>query len=171
MIATMGSQFIISGFKATTFSNEQEEAVDNARKAAEIMGEEIRGANNSDNGSYPIIIALDQELAFYADIDDDNSMERIRYYIDGTKLMKAVTLSGPSTDYSGAPTVTQIADYINNQTEPLFYYLDRNSSETDIINNIRLIELKIKINVTPERAPNDYYVEANINLRNLKDNL
>lgn len=171
MVVTMGSEFIINGFKATTFSAEQEEAVDNARKATEIMGEEIRGANNSDNGSYPIITAADQELAFYSDINDDGSMERIHYYITGTKLTKAVTLSGTANDYSGTPTITQIADYLNNQTEPLFFYFDRDNTETDVINNIRLIELKVKINVTPSRAPNDYYVESDINLRNLKDNL
>lgn len=172
MIGTMGYEFIVQGFRATTFSDEQEEAIDNARRAEEILSEEIRGANNSDNGSYPLATTTDFELIFYADINDDNSMEKIRYFISATtSLMKELTMAGASRDYSSVPTVTKIADYLNNQTEPLFIYYDRNNVETDIINDIRMIGISVKVNVTPTRAPNDYYVITNVHLRNLKDNL
>jgi prepilin-type N-terminal cleavage/methylation domain-containing protein len=171
MVGTMGYEFIIQGFRDTTFSSEQEEAVDNARRAEEVLSKEIRGANNSDNGYYPLATTTDQELVFYADINDDNSMEKIRYYINGTSLMKSLTMSGATHNYSSTPTVTKIADYLNNGTEPLFIYYDRNNAETDIINNIRMIGISVKINVTPTRAPNDYYVITNVHLRNLKDNL
>ena len=40
-----------------------------------------------------------------------------------------------------------------------------------MINEVRLINVILKINVTPLVAPNDYYVETDIQLRNLKDNL
>lgn len=172
MVGTMGYEFIVYGFKNTTFADEQEEAIDNARKAEEILSEEIRGANNSDNGSYPLATTTDFELVFYADINDDNSMEKIRYYINGTTtLMKELTMAGASHDYSAAPSVTTVANYLNNLTEPLFLYYDRNNLETDTINNIRMIGISLKINVTPTRAPNDYYVTTNAHLRNLKDNL
>lgn len=171
ILGTMTMDYIVQGFKSTTFSDEQEEAIYQARKSIEIVSEEIRGANNSDNGSYPLALIADQEIIFYSDINDDGSMERLRYYISGTNLMRDETASGPADDYSVAPVSREVGRYINNQTEPLFIYYDRNSAETSVINNIRMIGINIKINVTPWRAPNDYYVATDINLRNLKDNL
>lgn len=164
--------FMVQGLKSTAFNEEQEEAINQARKAAEIIGEEIRGANNSDNGSYPLALANDHEIIFYSDADDDDSMEKIRYYIyNGTIIMREKIVSGPSRDYLQTPSAREVARYLNNQSEPLFIYYGRNGLETDIINEIRMIGINIKINVTPWRSPNDYYVATDINLRNLKDNL
>ncbi|MCX6796775.1 MAG: prepilin-type N-terminal cleavage/methylation domain-containing protein [Candidatus Falkowbacteria bacterium] len=171
ILGTMAMDYIVQGFKSTTFSQEQEEAINEARKGTELTSKEIRGANNSDNGYYPLATTTEQELVFYSDINDDNSMERIRYYLNGTRLMREETASGPTHNYSQTPTVTEVAKYINNQTEPLFVYYDRNNVETELINNIHLIEIIIKVNVTPWRAPDDYYVITDVNLRNLKDNL
>lgn len=173
MVFSMGYDFIVRGFTSTTFSSEQEEAIDNARKTVEILSEEIRGANNSDNGSYPIETMDEQEFIFYSDIDDDDSMEKIRYYIDTTDntVKKVLTPAGPSSDYSGASETSTVASYVNNVSEPLFLYFDRNGDESSVINDVRMVGIQVKINVTPERAPNDYYVETNVHLRNLKDNL
>lgn len=171
MLMTMGYEYITKGFVATTFSSEQEEAIDNARKAIEKISEELRGANESENGSYPIDFFDENEIVFYSDINDDDSMEKIRYYIAGNQLKRDLTASGPSDDYSGTAETSLVASYINNQSEPFFYYYDNNGTQTDIKNNIRMIGINIKVNVTPDRAPNDYYVETNIHLRNLKDNL
>ena len=66
---------------------------------------------------------------------------------------------------------TTIASYVNNQEEAIFTYYDNSYNETGLINNVRLINIKLKINVTPERAPMDYTVETDVTLRNLKDNL
>jgi hypothetical protein len=60
---------------------------------------------------------------------------------------------------------------MNNQEDTIFTYYDSDHSEANIINDIRLVNIQLKINVTPNIAPNDYWARTDIQLRNLKDNL
>ena len=171
VMVAIGADFIIISYKATTFEAEQETAVRGARDAMDIITKEIRGANSSEQGDYPLAIVDDNNLVFYSDTDDDGQMEKISYYLDGSQLLKSITEPGAANDYSGAGATTTIASYVNNQEQPIFIYFDNNHNNTDIINQIRLIQITLLINVTPARAPNDYSLETAVNLRNLKDNL
>lgn len=170
-VALLAGDFIIKGFRSTTFGSEQETAIQNARRGMEIMTKEIRGANDSERGDYPLSTVEDDDFVYYSDIDDDGKMERVRYFLDDTLLKKVTTPPGPADDYNMLSATTTISEYVNNQAEAIFTYYDNNYIETGDLDSIRLINIKLKINVTPERAPNDYYVETDVNLRNLKDNL
>lgn len=170
-VALLAGDFIIKGFRSTTFGSEQETAIQNARRGMEIMTKEIRGANGSERGDYPLSTVENDDFVYYSDIDDDGQMERVRYFLDNTLLKKITTPPGPADDYNMPTATTTIAEYVNNQAEAIFTYYDDNYIETGDLDSIRLINIKLKINVTPERAPNDYYVETDVNLRNLKDNL
>jgi prepilin-type N-terminal cleavage/methylation domain-containing protein len=171
MIAALSSEFIIKGFRSTTFESEQATAIQNARRGMEIMVKEIRGANNSERGDYPLATIESDNLIYYSDINDDGEMEKIRYWADGNFLKKTETAPGAGNNYTGAGATTVMSNYLNNQAEPIFTYYDNNRAETPNINNVRLINIRLKINVTPERAPADYYTETDVHLRNLKDNL
>jgi prepilin-type N-terminal cleavage/methylation domain-containing protein len=170
-VVLLAGDFIIKGFRSTTFGSEQETAIQNARRGMEIMTKEIRGANDSERGDYPLSTVENDDFVYYSDIDDDGQMERVRYFLDDTLLKKVTTPPGPADDYNMLSATTTIAEYVNNQAEAIFTYYDNNYIETGDLDSIRLINIKLKINVTPERAPNDYYVETDVNLRNLKDNL
>ena len=171
IVILLAGDFIITGFRATTFGSEQETAIQNARRGMEIMTKEIRGANNSERGDYPLSNIEEDDFVYYSDIDDDGQMERVRYFVDDTLLKKVTTPPGPANDYDMPSATTTIANFMNNQAEAIFTYYDNNYTETSDLDSIRLINIKLKINVTPERAPNDYYVETDVHLRNLKDNL
>lgn len=171
IIIFMSTTFISSSFKSNRFAAEQEEAVTNARRAMDITKKEIRGANSSEQGDYALSIVENDDFCFYSDVDDDGQMEKIRYYLSGTNLIKELTEPGPANDYSSGSASEIISHYMNNQEENVFTYFDKDYNETDIINEIRLVNINLKINVTPSIAPNDYYVETDITLRNLKDNL
>ena len=171
IVILLAGNFIITGFRSTTFGSEQETAIQNARRGMEIMSKEIRGANNSDRGDYPLATIEDNDFVYYSDINDDGQMERVRYFLDDTLLKKVTTPPGPANDYNMPSATTTIAKFMNNQEEAIFTYYDNNYIETGDLDSIRLINIKLKINVTPERAPNDYYVETDVHLRNLKDNL
>lgn len=170
-VVLLAGDFIIKGFRSTTFGSEQETAIQNARRGMEIMTKEIRGTNNSERSDYPLSTIEDNDLVYYSDIDDDGQMERVRYFLDDTLLKKITTPPGPADDYNMPSATTTIAEYVNNQAEAIFTYYDNNYAETEDLDSVRLINIKLKINVTPGRAPNDYYVETDIHLRNLKDNL
>ncbi len=165
------TDFISMGFKTARFADEQDTAVKTARNSMETIIKEIRGANISEQGDYPLLLIDDEEIIFFSDIDNDDEFEKIRYYIDNTQLKKTVTEPGPAYDYSSAPINTVSANYLNNDADPVFVYYDDSYIETDVINRVRLIKVNLKINVTPSIAPNDVYVSSDVNLRNLKDNL
>jgi len=171
VVFILGADYITTGFRGSTFQSEQETAIQNARRGIETMTREIRGANQSAQGDYPLATIDDDNLIFYSDVEYDDTMDKIRYFVDGSDLKKVVTQAGPANDYNQPGATTTIAHYINNQSEPLFAYYDSDYAVTDALNDVRLIKIRLKINVTPERAPNDYYVETDVHLRNLKSNL
>jgi len=170
-VVVMASDFIITSFRGNRFSSEQEQAVTNARRAIDITKKEIRGANSSEQGDYPIRTIEEDDFSYYSDVDNDGEMERIRYYLNGTNLIKELTEPGPIGNYSPAPLITTISKYMNNKEENIFTYYDSSHNETSLINEVRLVNISLKINVTPTISPNDYYVETDVTLRNLKDNL
>jgi prepilin-type N-terminal cleavage/methylation domain-containing protein len=171
LVVFMAGDFIISGFKSINFSSEQSTAIENARRATEIVSQEIREAIFSERGDYPLAIAENQQLSFYADINSDSRYEKVRYFLEDKKLKRGLIEPGSGHDYSGAESVTDVANYVNNQTEPIFSFYNSSNTTASLINEIRMINFKIKINVNPAIAPQDYYVETDIQLRNLKDNL
>jgi hypothetical protein len=173
----IGSDFVIQGLKSTTFGYEQDEAIQNSRRALNTMTEEIREAAPAANGDYLINTVGTSTLIFYSNVDSDSYTEKIRYFVVGTYLHRGVTkATGSPLSYpAGNESVTLVAKYLNNGSLPIFAYYDTDNSliasASSSIVAIRLIHVSLKINVTPNRAPNDYFVETDIQIRNLKDNL
>lgn len=171
------SDFVVKGLQSSVFGYEQEDAVANARRAAGVMVEELRRAANSAKGDYPFDTVSTSTIIFYADTDDDGLSEKIRYFADGINLKKgSIAPTGTPLMYNpGDEEISTFAIYLNNQAMPIFSYFDTNNaviaSPATNKTRIRMIRTTLKINVTPERAPADYFYEADIQIRNLKDNL
>ena len=72
---------IVTLYRTQNYTLEQSLGIDEARRGVEIMVKEIRGAAVGDDGSYPIEKADDKEFIFYSDIDGDNKVERVRYFL------------------------------------------------------------------------------------------
>jgi len=172
LIFILGSNFIVTTLQSTRFTSDQGEAIIQARKAIDNISKDVREASSSERGDYPISYMTSQNFIWYGDVNNDGLAEKINYLVYGTDLLRVVTAPGASNNYPDSEkSTTTIAYYINNQTEAIFKYYDADNNETAIINEVRLINVSLKINVTPAVAPNDYYVETDIQLRNLKDNL
>ena len=173
----LSADYIIKGFRYTLFNSEQNEATQNARRVMNVMVQEIREAAQSDRGDYLLDAVEEQNFSFYSNIDDDANAEKIRYFLDNGIFKKGVIEpSGDPLEYLDInETVSDIARHINNQAEAIFTYYDTDynliANPSADKNNIRLVHISLKINVTPEIAPNDYYVNMDIQIRNLKDNL
>ena len=177
MMVSAATAFIIYGGKANIFGSEQDMAVKNARKAGAEITKEIREAAQGDNAGYLLDLVEAQNFIFYSNIDDDDSIEKVRYFLDDHMLKKVViNPSGDPLEYSAVnAATTTIAMYINNQAEAIFTYYDTaNNLIADPISDksdIRLVHISLKVNVNPNIAPQDYYVEMEAHIRNLKDNL
>ena len=173
----VSSDFIIKGIQSTSFGYEQDTAVANARKTLDPLAKEIREAAPAINGSYAFASTTAQSLTFYSDVDSDRGTEKIRYFLSGPALYRGVTKAtgSPQIYLASDESINKIADYINNQSEPIFSFYDTNNN---LIANpaastsaIRMIHVALKINVTPLIMPADYLVDMDIQIRNLKDNL
>jgi len=89
--------FIIILYRTQSYAWEQSVAIDEARRGIEIMVKEIREARSGDDGSYPIEKAGDKEFIFYSDIDNDETTEKVRYFLgvvsSGNETKECQTLS------------------------------------------------------------------------------
>lgn len=177
MMVSAATVFIIYGGKMNLFGSEQDMAVKNARDAGNEIIKEIREAAQGDNGDYLLDLVEAQDFSFYSNIDDDDFTEKIRYFLDDCILKKEVIKpSGDPLEYASANTATTtVALHINNQSEAIFTYYD---TDNNLIVNpssdksaVRLVRVSLKVNVNPNIAPQDYYVDMEAHIRNLKDNL
>ena len=68
-------------YKSQSYNFAQSMAVAEARRGIEEMVKEIREAQTSQSGSFLIEKADDKEFVFFADIDNDGQIERVRYFL------------------------------------------------------------------------------------------
>lgn len=181
LMALLGLQRFVGD--TTRFSFEEMQAVEEARSGVDTLVREIRETLQSENGSYPLARADDQEIIFYADIDDDAEVERARYFLENAELRKGViqpTDGIPAGYPESDEEVFTVAQFITNGTEPIFYYYDGNwplSAEGNPLDTpSRLVDTKymrvfLKVNVNPARVPRDFELSSGVQLRNLKENL
>ncbi len=151
-----------------------------ARHLVKTMVSELRRTTNSALGSYPIELASSTGITFYSDIDNNGSIERVRYYLHNTTIRKGVvTPTGNPPVYNlGNEVTTTLLNYvIASSTLPIFQYYDSNYSGTTSplsfpidISTIRLIKITVIIDTDPNRSPVPIITTSQVSLRNLKDN-
>lgn len=177
------NQFILSGYRAYNYNFQQTAAINEARRGIETMVKEIREAKSGDDGSYPLVEAGDSEFIFYSNIDSDSATERVRYFLDGTSLKKGVTEpSGDPPQYNTAnEKVATLSQYVRNgASTPIFTYYNgdwpgdttHNPLPTlTRLSDTKLMDVKLIINIDPSRPPNNFTLESDTQIRNLKTNL
>lgn len=173
----------INMWKNNKYSMELGQSVMVVSQGLGKMGHYIRGARQSDNGSYPIVSASDNDLVLYSDYDKDNVTERLHIYKSGTNVLLGVRdPSGtmPKTYASGdAETITLASSIINNSSHPIFEYFDENYPliSTDPIatpasvSRVKLVRVYLQINIDPNNAPDNVEMESFIDIRNLNDRI
>lgn len=176
------SGFIVLGYRTQSYSFQQSMAIGEARKGIETMVKEIREARGGDDGSYVIEKAEDYEFIFYSDIDKDEATERVRYFVEGTDFKKGVIdPAGWPIDYLPEnEVVTILSRYVRNGATLVFTYYN-GDWPGDTVNNplptpARLKETKLMhvyliVNVDPNRPPQNFDLESDAQIRNLKTNL
>lgn len=143
----------------------------------------LRGIQQADNGSYPIKSAGSFDLIVYTNIDGDDDIERVHYFLDQATDQLKMGVRNPDTSVTpvtyaaGDETVTILANYVVNESDnPVFYYYNDNypSDTTNnplntpaAVGNIQLIQVHLLVNIDPVHAPNNINIESFVDLRNL----
>jgi len=125
----------IVSFSSRVFSGarvnfEQGKIVGDARVEMERMSDALRNARNVDFDGSGVIdapgeqwlqYASDYEIEFYTNLDGDDSPELVRYWLQGTDLVRRVSQVGASCTIG--PPVTQSVSFRNGeQGQDLFSY-------------------------------------------------
>lgn len=143
----------------------------------------VRGATQSATGGYAIESAGTSTLVFYTNIDKDSLVERVRYFVSASTLMRGVIKPVGALYLSSNESITRVvSDVANDSSSPVFVYYDSaydgfTSSSTDPlplpvnIPAIRLIQIVLTVNPNGVRSPVMQTYSTQVSIRNLKDNL
>ena len=142
----------------------------------------IRGVRQADNGDYAVKSATNNDLVLYSDYDKDDVTERLHFYKRNQTIFMGVTdptATMPKTYPAGDQQVIAIASRIvNTNAEPIFYYYDKDyaGGTTQLpltmpvsAPSIRLLKIHLKININPNRAPDNIEMQSFVEMRNLND--
>ena len=143
----------------------------------------VRGATQSATGGYAIENAGTSTFIFYANIDKDPLVERVRYFVSTSTLMRGVIKPVGTVYLSSNESITSVvSDVVNDSSSPVFVYYDNaydgfTSSSTDPlplpvnIPAIRLVQIVLTVNPNGVRSPVMQTYSTQVSIRNLKDNL
>lgn len=181
IIGLISLERLLSSSRRILQTNSQ--AYNEASISLQAMITEIRNARPASNGSYPLALADDNQIIFYANVDDDPEPERVRYYVIGTELNRGI-IQPTGTPFTYNPTneqVNLVIPYVDTSNNPLFTYYN-GDWPADTTNNplpaptrlteTKMVTVKITINPDPIQHPESaYYLTSSAQIRNLKTNL
>ncbi|MBY0110883.1 type II secretion system GspH family protein [Patescibacteria group bacterium] len=164
---------LVDFYRQNAYLFESTSALENSRRALSTSVENLREATYGEDGAYPLIAAATSSVTFHADIDADNSVERVRFFIsNGTFYRTTTNPGGNPPSYTGqtAATSTVIA-YVRNATStPFFRYFDATGAElaTPIdIGSVTQVLVRVDIDLNPNRAPEIFTLSGRATLRNV----
>lgn len=162
-------------YKTNTFLFQQSSATDNARRGIEYALENIREASYGADGAYPIANAATSTVTFYADVDNDGTVEKIRYYLSNGTLYRGVTNpAGSPPSYTGqTEAATIVASYVQNGTStPIFNYYDDTGAQLATpadVSKVASVSVVIGVDVDVRRAPVTFTLIGSATIRNLRN--
>jgi len=171
---------IISSLRTRGIVWEQLSTQSEGRRVVGQFVNEVRRAVNSSVGAYPVEVATDDEIVFYSNVDTDDGIERIHYYLEGTVLMRGLVepVGDPPTYNTSTETVVPAVHDIDNDGEPLFTYYGEDyvysatstlSSPIDL-DEIRMVGISLVLEEDPVYSPVAFHIESKAKIRNNKAN-
>lgn len=160
------------------YFDEQLTAQKDAQRAVEQLIAQIRTASPSSLGGFPLETTQTDTLTFYANIDQDDLKERLRYFKQGTDFKRGIIKPSinPIVYNPASESVTTLARGITNS--PIFTYYDENFTGTQnplaqpiTPASVKFVKANLTIDVRPNQAPGPLTISSQITIRNLKNNL
>lgn len=144
------------------------------RRLVAKFSTETRTASASSLGAYPIDAASATSVTFYSNTDADNLKERVRYFLDGTTLKRGI-LKPTGSPLTYNPANEAVSSWVNDvRNSDIFFYYDNtyNGSSPPLsfpvtLTAIRLVRLKLSVDLKPNEPPAPLEIDTNVHLRNL----
>lgn len=176
------TMLFVRSWRTNSYSIEMGQSATTISQSVGSMVGYLRKARQADDGGYPIKLANENELVFFSDYDKDGVTERLHLYLQNGQIKMGITKPTVSMPKSYATSDQQtiiLADRIVNESdEPIFYYYNKDYPADTIhnpvaapvdVSTIRLIKIFLKINIDPNRAPDNIETQTFVELRNLND--
>jgi prepilin-type N-terminal cleavage/methylation domain-containing protein len=167
---------IVSLYKTHGATFARAVAVTEATNASRAIVRDIRASVYAEDGSLPLVSIATSSIIFFVDTDFDGRVERVRYTIQGTDIIKGVIEPTSTASYPiGSETTQTLAhDIVNNSTTtiPAFRFFSATSTEitaTSSMLNIRRIEVELVSGNTTGTSTNWVRIQSSASIRNLKD--
>jgi len=180
LISVAVSWIVITSLRSNDIIWEQLKTQNDGRAVLEQFVDEVRRAEESSVGGYPIADATSSTVTFFANIDEDIGRERVRIFLDGTDVKKGVIQpSGNPLGYDAEEAIVTIATDVVNGLKgvPLFVYYDETYPVTstpltvpDQLTDIRAVHVQLELEKDPTATPVPLHVETVVSIRNLKSN-
>ncbi len=172
---------LITGLRTQRIVWDQLSGQNDVRRVLQQVVDDARRAEPSSVGAYPIVVASSTEFTFYANINNDNLRERVRFWVQNEELRKGViTPTGSPLTYESAnEEVTVLAHDVKNITLniPLFSYYDDTFTGTEealsqpvTTTAVRLLKVDLVVDVNPISSPVPVRAETFVQVRNVKLN-
>jgi len=177
LIFLLGATTVFSlvefGYFGKDYTFQQALSIEEAQRGIETMAKEIREARAGEDGSFPIVRAEGFEFSFFSDIDNDGETEKIRYFLEGTNFKKGIIEPEccPVSYPSSSERVITLTQYVRN-APPIFRYFDKDGNELGPpanLKNTKRMRVYLVVNVNPARPPQNFVLETDVLLRNLKE--
>jgi prepilin-type N-terminal cleavage/methylation domain-containing protein len=164
--------FVVSFYRNDDYVLQEAQAVSSAQQGLTTAMQYLREASYGADGSYPIAYATSTAITFYADVNNDGTVEKVTLrYLNG-KVYEAITEpSGNPPSYGNTVSTTTLASYVTNGTTiPVFEFVSSTTallSTTSplIITNIYSVITTLKVDVDPNRSPSPYTLTSSAAIR------
>lgn len=163
-----------------TLINQQLQSKSDTAQTLQIMTSEIRSAEPSANGAYPIDSAATGSFAFYSDLQKNGIIDHVRYFLSSSTIYKGVIAptGTPATYPTSSEVVTDIIDNVAvTSSTPLFTYYGPDYTGTQApltmpvaIADVRLVDIAFTAATNAANSSTPQYFSSLIDIRNLRSN-
>ena len=164
---------LIQFYSSNRYTVDQASAVASVQRGIDSSVRVMREAAYASDGAFPIVDIGTNSFTFYADVDDDPFLERVRFFVEGSEFKRGIIdWGGETIRYSGAETVSTISTYVRNTDQSVqpFRFYDKNGVEITNYTSegdTRFVTLTLVVAVTPGRLPHPLTLRSSAALRNL----
>ncbi len=145
------------------------------------MLREMRTAQQGANGAYPLVNVGTSTISFFADPDNNGTIERVSYFLASSSIYRGIIQpSGNPVVYIGTSQINKmiVTNVRNSSSTPLFQYFDTNYNGTSspltqpvTATAVRLVKINLTLDVDLNRSPTPMTYTVQASFRNLKSNL